>query len=145
MLVILQVPENWVIQTWKQPTITSRIYLGESSISVFPSSDCSPVAITSLAEGGNIIRQCREMRQIHTYALGSVRAGTEEHWELSVICLAMPSAVCRVKSSSSGVACRAWLSSKGRRGKENNRPGRNTPSVCPDWEPGDQKGCTHFK
>lgn len=39
----------------------------------------------------------------------------------------------------------SWLSSKGRRGKENYSPGRNTPSVCPDQEPGDQKGCTHFK
>lgn len=62
-----------------------------------------------------------------------------------MICSARADAVCWVKSPSSQVAQVAWLSSKGRRGKEDNGPGRNTPSVCPDWEPGDQKGCTHFK
>lgn len=80
MLVILQATENCVSQ--KQPANTSHVYLGESNISVFPSSGCDPVAITSWAEAGNVIRQCREMRQMCTYALGSTRA---VHWDWKVL------------------------------------------------------------
>lgn len=70
---ILQATENWVIQTEATNNYLPYIPWWKQYFTLFSSS--GPVAITSLAEGGNTSRQCREMRQMCTYALGSIRAG----------------------------------------------------------------------